>query len=1301
MIKYFYTLVAILGFSITVQAQSGEIQGKVVNEAGEAMPFAQLIIVTDAFGKNPTSKGTKANMNGLYTLKGLSAGKVNLMCKALGYTPNVETDIMVYTGQPVIVNFIMVKTGTLGVVKVKAKSITKTPPVINVFKPKETVIGAVEIKESAVRGVGDIAASTSGVVQEDIGGGLNMGGSSRGDGVVYFIDGVKVTGTPNVSATSIQQLEVAVSGVPAKYGDANAGVVSITTKGPSSKFAGSVEGLTSQFLDPYGYNLLGTNLSGPLIRKKATYDTLDPLEKNKKIKGETILGYALNVEYQSEADYVPTINGNWKVKDDVYSKILNDPYRLSSDGSRLLLNQSFLTANDLEKTSSHQNTGRRSIRLNGKLDWKVVPNSTNITIGGRVENTKFNNFVQRYSLLNYQNNPEYIDKSYNGYIRLYQPLFNPDKQANKLFQNTALTIQADYTKNGRDYVSPVGGDNPWNYGYIGKFEELSTPNYTRVTGGDGGKVYYAPGEYLSFGDYMTGNALNSNGVKYTPGTINPLAARQTEQFIDLFQKSIRPLTSINAIDNAGGIINGKRSAETVHDLFYPAARIFNGIQKEENDQYRLTGSINFDIINNKSATRKQHTIEAGFEIEQRINRQYNISPNSFWTTAQSQLLNSHLSPDNTRNYNPLLIMRNGTVKMRLQDYMIQLKDSTNPIHFAAFDSVYYDKEVSNGDQSEFSKNLRQALGYDSLTRLNIHELDPSKMSVNWFSADELINNGFVSANGYDVYGNKISNSTTFQEFFKDKDNRGNYTRHVAPFMPRYAAGYIQDRFQLKDMAFNLGFRVDYFDANSYQLIDPYVPQGARDISDPEVKNKGWVIPSNLPSDAVVYVDNPTNPTRVTGFRAGSKWYDKKGLELLSPKSIELETGSNVTPYLKGNTAEERAKRDMTSSTFDPDLIFKKTTGKFAFAPRLNFTFQIDSFALLFAHYDVLNQRPEQDATSVDASNYYNLLSRKSTTFINNPGLDFSSSTDLELGFKQRLSPKSSLTINFNYREYANQVNYIRIDGGFPNGYNTWGNADFQTVKSFGLSYELRRVRSSILRMKFNYTMQFAEGTGSSRTAQQNLVNAGLGNIKVIFPLDNETRHQINGNFNVRFADGENYYGPAKLRKIFENFGVNLDVNLRSGTPYTLQSNPTPTAFMNSTARAVNLGDVNSASQPYRFNANLKIDKDFQFKFGKSTKDEKGLTVNNKIYSINVYLQIQNLLNLYNTIKVYRFTGNAETDGYLASSDGILQYNQNEAIAKGYGQGFRDLYNLSLEIPQDRNSMYARPRIIQLGAVMSF
>ena len=59
------------------------------------------------------------------------------------------------------------------------------------------------------------------------------------------------------------------------------------------------------------------------------------------------------------------------------------------------------------------------------------------------------------------------------------------------------------------------------------------------------------------------------------------------------------------------------------------------------------------------------------------------------------------------------------------------------------------------------------------------------------------------------------------------------------------------------------------------------------------------------------------------------------------------------------------------------------------------------------------------------------------------------------------------------------------------------NRDFGTIKGLTIAYDLRRTGN--IRMTANYTLQFAEGTGSDATSAAGLINAGLPNLRNIFP----------------------------------------------------------------------------------------------------------------------------------------------------------------------------------------------------------
>ena len=1288
-------------------AQTGEIQGTVKDDKNEPVGFAQVVIVEDEEGKKTTTKGARADINGRYTIRGLAPGKYNVMAKFVGLPQVVEIDVQVFAGRPTTINFKLEKSAQKikGDIVVTAKRTQKQ--IVDVYTPKDNTFTSAEVKEAAVRNVNDIAAATGQVVQQDVGTSLNVAGG-RDDANVYFIDGRKVTGSSSLPPSSIAQLEVITSGVPAKYGDLTGGVINITTKGPSNKLMGSIEGLTSQFLDPFGHKLLSGSLSGPLVRRKVKVDSMAPLtSSNSNQKGDVVFGFRINGEVQLDDDKFPRIQGGYKLKDDVYQDLYNNPYQYQLNGIGVEGRFNLLRRNDFERIRSNQNTSGRIFRLDSKFDWLINPDKgINLTFGGNFISDRYNDFIVRYALLNSQNNPLVTNNSYGGFARFVMPLFNKDADTG-IIRGATLQLQADYSRYQTNYISERNGFNPFNYGYVGKFEEVFDYNLTQYENSsqnEGYNAYYAPGQFLNLKGVFVSSNFKPVGLNFTPGTQNPLAAHLASSFLEL-TKGTEAANSFAAMDNRGGIVNGKRADVFVQDVFYPFGRSYGGINKSDNQQFRVSGNVAFDLVNKKKSLDLKHSIEIGFEAEQRINSSYGIAPIGIWQTM-NQIGNGHLSSDPTKNYDALILFQSGD-SMRMQEYIKQLNNQDAKI-IQNGDTLVIDREVSNGNMSTFAKRFRQRYGIDTNQRINFNAYNPNDFSLDMFAADDLLNTSErPTYYGFNYRGEMGPIDASFQDFFTQKDADGNYVRNVAPYRPFYAAGYIQDRFQLKDIAFNLGFRFDYFNSNQFTLKDRYVLNGSVNTNevDPSVFGTGFVHPTSV-GNAVIYVnDNNLTNTRPTivGYRNGTQWFDARGRELPGPELIKQLSGGEVKPMLQGNTEADRNKRDIRNTNFDPNLIFRPTDAIINIMPRLNFSFKVDSNSLFFAHFDILSQRPPEFQYITTALGYYNVFVTQRTSVLNNPELLTPRTTDLEFGFKQKISPKSSLTINFFYREYTNQVQITRLVGAYPIEYLTYINSDFSTVKGAGLAYELRRTKN--LRIKANYTMQFAEGTGSSATSQLSLINAGQGNLKIISPLNFDYRHNINLILDYRFASGKNYDGPQNLKKILENFGVNITTNLRSGAPFTQQANPVNSMFLTSTDRSITLGDINAARMPWQFNVNLKADKDFTFKVGKKSGDSTKPDSRKEV-SLNVYLQIRNLLNNENVISVNRFTGDPVNDGYLSSAQGQLQLTSRNAESLGKGESFRDLYNLALEYPQtdvDRGifSNFRLPRVIQLGAILNF
>ena len=116
-------------------------------------------------------------------------------------------------------------------------------------------------------------------------------------------------------------------------------------------------------------------------------------------------------------------------------------------------------------------------------------------------------------------------------------------------------------------------------------------------------------------------------------------------------------------------------------------------------------------------------------------------------------------------------------------------------------------------------------------------------------------------------------------------------------------------------------------------------------------------------------------------------------------------------------------------------------------------------------------------------------------------------------------------------------------------------------------------------MTANYTLQFADGTGSSASSGQSLVNTGQPNLRSTIPLAFDQRHAISASVDYRYGSGKDYDGPVLFGKnILENAGANMVLSAGSGTPYSKQSNITQEAA--SGINAVSYTHLTLPTTPY-------------------------------------------------------------------------------------------------------------------------
>ncbi len=1238
MLRKLLAVIALLGISnySIAQSQSGTLKGTITEfDTGESVPMANIVIELNG----TVIDGAVADFDGQYTIKPIDPGRYTVKVSFIGFATKEISDVLVSSSKITFINAALkVESDVLGTVEL----VEYVVPLIDPDKTGTTLTKEA-ITALPTRDVQSVAAQTAGIFQEDEGGALNVRGA-RSDATFFYIDGVKVRASNKLPQSSIEQMTVITGGLPASYGDAMGGVISITTRGPSNEFFGGVEAVTSSVLDPYGYNLLGFNLSGPLKKKD----------------GNSILGFFLSGEYENVKDEDPSAVGMYKVKDDVMDDLHETPLLFSYNLGEVeaLRASEFITMDDLEHIDAKQNVGKQSARIQGKIDFKPSKN-TNITIGGNYSYSKNRGYIYTYSLFNPENNPETIKNSWRVYTRLQQSFgATDDEQSSSTLKNAFFTLQADYSQDSQTTQDSDHKDNLFDYGYIGKFTperslEYNTPwdptdslnvmwetaNGMIDTVVEVGGWYYDADLDQNVPFYNFAEQTNVvNNIAFEGANYNPYATTYTQSYFDFLGNE--GITSLAQVSGIGAAVNGDRT-EDVYSIWYNTGREYNGYNKYKDSQFRFTGSASADI--------NDHALQFGFEYEQRDDRYYGISPVGLWTLAQQQV-------------NKYIGFEEGSYEF--------LNDRGSLV---GQQNIYNYNEMTS-----FATKFRDAheIGYDQI--VDIHTYIPADFDISMFSSDELLttnpNSSYGSWYGYDREGVKLEGvQPGMKEFLTDKDENGEYKREMGAFQPIYVAGYIQDKFAFEDLIFNIGVRVDRYDANQEVLKDKYSVFEV--LTAGEVSTLGSH-PSNIGDDYVVYVNDKTNASYITGYRSGDNWFNAEGLPITDPGVLDVSTG--VIPMLADPSASAEGA-DPLNAGLSADA-FEDYTPQVSFMPRISFNFPISDEAIFYAHYDVLTQRPSRNR--MDPTDYL-FLAHKTASTINNPNLKPQRTTDYELGFKQTLSSSSALSISAFYREMRDMIQYTRIAFAYPREYFTFGNLDFGTVKGLSVAYEMRRTNN--VSFNANYTLQFADGSGSSSTSGVDIVNSDQPNLRTTLPLDYDQRHNLTGSIDFRYGSGNKYNGPLLAgRPILENMGVNLVATAGSGTPFSRQINSTREAMFGINDRTNLEGSVNGSRLPWRYRLDMRVNKSFDITWGEG-EDMKSA-------SMNVYLQVQNLLNTQNLVTVYQYTGNADDDGYLSSAVGV-----NDTQKQVDPTAFADLYSLKLNNPNN----YTRPRTVRLGVTLDF
>lgn len=1213
--------ISVIALLITgaLSAQTG-IKVHIVDKSTKlALPFVQVVVER---GDRQVAGGMTDDQ-GYAELKPLDPGTYNILAQQEGYKDYVLKGVVV--NQDVLVK---VEVGMYSVAdtSISVTVMTYHIPLISQGTQSGQVLDSTDIHSMATTNINTIAATTAGVYSSDVGGALNIRGG-RSDYTQYIIDGQKVTADQAIGSLPpglIDQEQVITGGVPAKYGDATGGIVEINTISGADHYFGSVQGASSNMFNSYDNNDVNWSVGGPLWTKTDSNKTKT-----------TLLDFIFGGDYLYKRDQSPSFIDPTYVNGSTLAQLEANPIIPEPGGTGFNSAADYVTSSQLYTQTWHLNDAVDQISLTGKLNFHVN-NNVKITAGASyLYNVNASNTYQN-ELYNYYENPQSTQTNYKGFIRLTQK-FNTSEGKDKksaLIKNAFYSIQAEYSHTGYLTDDPSFGANYFDYGYVGKFYEYREPVYSGYQNGKDG-----------YGRYQTG--FSDSAFTFTPSNLNPIEANYAK---DVIQQEGTSGLYETVIPENNGMVNGI-SPNNIYSLWYNVGTPYGGYTQQSDNFFRFSADFSAEIANN--------SVEVGFEYDQSSVSFFSLSASSLWHLMY-QLANYHLTSLDTAN--PYLV-KQGTYNTYGYNYLPNL-----------------------AIQTQFDKSLREKLGLpvNGSQYLQTDNYSPSMYSLSMFSAGDLLNSGnsLVNYFGYSYTGNLNSTNPSIDDFFNQRDANGNLTYPVGAYRPIYMAGYIQDHFDIKSIVFDVGLRVEQFNANQYELSDPYLLYPAYTAGSSVAKSiaasSDVSIPGDIGNNYVVYVNNIQDPTSIVGYRNGNNWYNASGTLVSDPSVIAAASSSgSIQPLLinKNQTSVDAS----AFTTYTPQT---------SVLPRLAFSFPITDKAVFFAHYDILTQRPQGLDYNIFNPFNYLYIQNYINSVINNPALIPMQTTDYELGFTQVLDQAKSMALDISafYRDMSDEIQAYRYFEAYPSTYLSYANIDFGTVKGVSIAYDLRRIGNwSDVKFRANYTLSFASGTGSGPTSGENLAASGEPNLQILTPLSYDQRHTVNANLDFHFSSGPNYDGPVwttskgKSVQILSDAGININFSAGSGTPYTQWTNPTQQGIGITSKYGV-AGSIYGNNLPWNNRVDVRIDKMFR------------VSVKKHPCEVTVYIAATNVLNTENVLNVYSYTGSPTDDGFLESALG-----KQTVAGQVSPQAYADQYAVYEKVPTN----FSMPRQASLGLTFNF
>lgn len=556
---------------MTAWAQNAKLAGKIIDkDTKEPIPFAGVKL----FSGGALKGGAIADFDGNYSISPINPGTYDLEASAIGYGPyRLEKITFAFEETKRIQITLQEASRTTGPVVIEAYK----KELIGVSSGEKVSLSADEIAKIPTRNVNTMIATQANVYSADDGAGVNIKGMRTSDNAV-FINGIRQFGTSLPPAESIAELSIVTGGIPAQYGDALGGIISITTKTAAQKISYGVQGETSSLFDKWHYNFVGINGSGPIWKKK------EFLPDGTQTEGKTILGFFGAVQYTSNVDGSPSAIPIYKANSQSLDILRNSP--LTRFGTSYTPTGNFFNMSNLERVKARPNMGSQSVQTNFNFDFQPSDNII-LTVGGNVNYSGNNNGPNEsnggdapnpnsyQNLYNFSNNSFSKELNYNAFVQFRQTFNTGMADTGSLLKNVYYQVQADYSNRLRESYDTRFNNRLNEYNYMGKIETTTSnlllapgvfAQIPRIEGIDSlGNPVVDPIEVISTQTKRYDLQNVPTGLTFTPSTLNPdLAAINSQIFRE------NNVVSDFMLLTLGGYLNGTAGGGiTDQSYFFP------------------------------------------------------------------------------------------------------------------------------------------------------------------------------------------------------------------------------------------------------------------------------------------------------------------------------------------------------------------------------------------------------------------------------------------------------------------------------------------------------------------------------------------------------------------------------------------------------------------------------------------------------------------------------------------------------------------------------------------------------------